>query len=194
MRIDLATSSTTCLLFDNYIADLKIVLKKLEQSFQRMPIWHNPLAFLVMLARECGRTSETKRQTRDAEILRAEMASTSTLWQDPTQKKIQVPKNYYEIISVLHVCHNTLTFIDHAVAFEIDVWNFLQCLMTGKDVNDVAFLEQLWAKADSQFITDTVSYELRYTMSRKLQIAGLQNRVKVQQSLVRILPQACCPY
>jgi hypothetical protein len=186
MRVDLATSSTTCLLFDNDIKDLLLLLEKMDQKFQRMPIWHNPLAVLILLARECGRTSEIKRQERDDEILSAEVASSSTLWTDPSKIPNQVPKNYYDRIKVLHVCYNTLTFIDHAVAFEIEVWNFLQRIMTAKDVNDGELLERPWIKADRQFITDIVSYEIWRIKGRKLQISGLQDRVKVQQSLVRI--------
>jgi hypothetical protein len=193
MRIDLATSSTTCLLFDNDIEDLLFLLPKLERNFQQMPIWHNPLAVLVLLARECGQTSEIKRQERDDEILSAEAKSGSTLWTDPSKIPNEVPENFYDRIKVLHVCSNTLTFIDHAVAFEIDVWNFLQNIMTAKDMRYGGLLERPWMKDDHQFITDTISYEIWRIKGRKLQIAGLQDRVKVQQSLVRMLP-ACRPY
>jgi hypothetical protein len=194
MRIDLVTSSTTCLLFDNDIEDLLFLLPKLERNFQQMPIWHNPLAVLVLLARECGQTSEIKRQERDDEILSAEAKSGSTLWTDPSKIPNEVPENFYDRIKVLHVCSNTLTFIDHAVAFEIDVWNFLQNIMTAKDMRYGGLLERPWMKDDRQFITDTISYEIWRIKGRKLQIAGLQDRVKVQQSLVRIWLPACRPY
>jgi hypothetical protein len=186
MRIDLATSSTTCLLFDNDIEDLLFLLPKLERKFQQMPIWQNPLAVLVLLARECGQTSEIKRQERDDEILSAEAKSGSTLWTDPSKIPNEVPENFYDRIKVLHVCSNTLTFIDHAVAFEIDVWNFLQNIITAKDMKYGGLLERPWIKDDRQFITDIISYEIWRIKGRKLQIAGLQDRVKVQQSLVRI--------
>jgi hypothetical protein len=186
MRIDLATFSTTCLLFDHLERDLTTVLKTLEQNFNQMPIWHNPLAVLAMLAGECGRTSDERRRHSDDEILQAETATNSTLWENPRPVAIW---NYEKLRRTLHICRNILTFIDHAVAFEIDVWNFLQSTLKGKDVNDVALFEQL-DQVDRQFFTDTVSFKLQYTMNRKLQIAGLQVRVKVQQSVVCTLFQS----
>jgi hypothetical protein len=210
MRINLATASTTCLLFDNELENLLRLLPKLEGNFQHKPIWQNPIAVLVLLAREFGLTSEIKRQERDDEILSAEAKSESTLWTDPSKIPNEVPDNFYDRIKALHVCSNTLTFIDHAVAFEIDVWNFLKDIMTAKDVKDKdvkdkdvkdkdvkdkdvkdkdmkdgRWLEESWMKDDRQFITDTVSYEIWRIKGRKLQIAGLQDRVKVAQSVVR---------
>jgi hypothetical protein len=158
----------------------------LKQNFQQTPIWHNPLAVLILLARECGRTSEIKRQERDDEILSAEIASGSSLRTDPSKILNQVPKNYFDRIKFLHICSNTLAFIDNAVAFEIEVWNFLRHIITVKDVNSGGLLERPWIKADRQFITNIVYYEIWRIKGRKLQIVGLQDRVKVQQSLVRI--------
>jgi hypothetical protein len=191
MRINLATSSTTCLLFDNHLENLLRLLPKLEKNFQQKPIWQNPIAMLVLLARECGQTSEIKRQERDDEILSAEAKSESTLWTDPSKIPNEVPDNFYDRIKALHVCSNTLTFIDHAVAFEIDVWNFLKDIMApkdvkGKGVKDRGLWERPWTEDDRQFITDIVSYEIWRIKGRKLQIAGLQDRVKVAQSVVRI--------
>jgi hypothetical protein len=201
MRINLATGSTTCLLFDNELENLLNLLPKLKESFNPRPIWQNPIALLVLLARECGRTSEIKRQQRDNEILSAEAKSESTLWRDPSKLPNEVPDNFYDRIKALHVCDNTLTFIDHAVAFEIDVWNFLKDIMTAKEVKDEdlkdkdvkdrvmkdgKWLKESWIKDDLQFITDIVSYEIWRIKGRKLQIACLQDRVKVAQGVVRI--------
>jgi hypothetical protein len=85
-----------------------------------------------------------------------------------------LPKNYYARIRAFQICDNTLTYIDHAVAFEIEVWNFLQRIMTAKDMNDGELLVRPWIQADRQFITCIVSYELGRTMSRMSQIASLQ--------------------
>jgi hypothetical protein len=125
MRINLATGSTTYLLFDNKPENLSRLLPKLEDNFQQKPNWQNPIAVLVSLAKECGQTSEIERKRRDDEILSAEAKTESTLWGDSSGILNKVPDNFYDRIKALHVCSNTLTFIGHAVAFENDVWNFL---------------------------------------------------------------------
>jgi len=205
MRISLETLSTTCLLFDNDLDDL---LNVLRGNTQRKPIWHNPLVLLLAITKECGRTSEKLRGLRDNEILDAEKETKSTMWDIGSleaekktkstmrdnglgkekqtksimfyQKSLVRSDDIYETNRTLQRCNNELTFVNHAVNFEIDVWTFLQQIMKEP------WIPKICDKADLQFITDTINYELGHTSSRKAQIACLHDRLKVQIGLVRI--------
>ena len=53
-------------------------------------------------------------------------------------------------------------------------------------MKDGIWLKESWIKDDLQLITDIVSYEIWRIKGRKLQIACLQDRVKVAQGVVRI--------
>lgn len=194
MRITLIGSlgpSTTCLLFDNdqseNLKDLNELLHNLDGNSQAKAAWHNPIAFLVALTKECGRTSEYKRKGLDDKILGAEVLTKSTPWDDPDHALIQWPNDFLKTINVLHLCHNNLTFVDHAVYFETDVWEFLQQFTKEEDKALRDWRIALGANTDDahgQANLDNILFEAGYTKNRKAQIACLKDRIHVQMDLV----------
>jgi hypothetical protein len=195
MRVDLATGTTTCLLFDTKTDDLTYLLEALQQRFLEKPAWHNPLAILATLARECGQTSDAKPKVEDDHILRTEVESKLTSWDDPSYIVGRLPEDFYRLIDDLNKSDNMLASIDAGLAFKIDVWNFVKQISTEKNVNGSTLLEQKWAQADHQFITDLASHNLgEYHQSEVANCKFTKPSEKTQQSHVCIRIQTCSPY
>ncbi|KAH7139662.1 hypothetical protein B0J13DRAFT_558313 [Dactylonectria estremocensis] len=183
IRVDLVSSVTTCLLFDATAKDLSRVIKKLNSSGPAFKlVRQNPLAFVVMILMECGVTSESKRSDLDQYILGAEVQTRASSWEDPGQKLVRWPHNFYSVMSVLHLCQNNLMFVNHAVEFEVSAWEFFQRLASEEDVRQL--LKAKTGDGAWQAIRDDIDYELAHTNSRKAQIGCLRERVGVQISMI----------
>ncbi|RSL89799.1 hypothetical protein CDV31_015801 [Fusarium ambrosium] len=157
LRIVPQLASMTCLLFDDQEADLRRVVDLVCGSSRGLA-WRNPVAFLTVLLRECGRTSELKRGPLDNDILGAEILTKSTPW----QKLRKTPNDFVATTNQLNASYNALLFVARAVDAEVDAWQFLQRM--AKD-------EQLgpWLKAAAT-----------HTHSRKTQIGCLKERTGIQ--------------
>jgi hypothetical protein len=191
MRISLDDSSTTCLLFDNNESDLQDLILGVEREWSTKSAARNPLSILSILLTACGKTSERIRSERDLEILSAEKKTKSTPWEDPNTGRVQSPDEFVRATSILNLCHNNLVFLKRAVDFEIEVWRFLQDLITQHDVKK--WWEVSLTEPDRQAVLDDMWFELQHTRSRKAQIACLQDRIQVQISLActRIRRRGC---
>ncbi|KAF7555027.1 hypothetical protein G7Z17_g2464 [Cylindrodendrum hubeiense] len=163
--------------------DLDRVIKTVSGSGPASKIVRqNPLALMAMILAECGMTSESKRRDLDNYILSAEVQTRASSWEDPGKKLVRWPHDFYTVMSILHLCQNNLTFVNHAVEFEITAWEFLQKIALDKEV-------QKWLRASTgdgqwQAIRDDIDYELSHTSSRKAQIGCLRERVEVQIALI----------
>lgn len=143
---------------------------------------HNPLAILSLFMQECGHSAEIKRQILDGNILRAEMQTKSTPWQDPSTAAIRWPNDYFRAMSALHLAQNNLIFVNHAVGFELTVWRLIQKIASEEKL-------QVWLKlglsqGEWTSVLDDVEFEIAHTSSRKAQIACLKDRIAVQIELV----------
>ncbi|KUI73521.1 hypothetical protein VM1G_08833 [Cytospora mali] len=156
MRIVPETSSVTCLLSDAQFVDLARVVGLLRSSPPSLA-WKSPLtslAFLNMLTKECGLTSELKRQDLDKVTLNAEVQPNSTLWSDP-KIELEKPPGKWSNNPMLGLKRCTLPWL-RAASGEGD-W--------------VALLDDL-------------QFELTHTVNRKAQIECLKDRISVQINLI----------
>lgn len=183
IRICLVSSRTTCLLFDATPDDLNRIIKAVDGSGSASKlVKQNPLALIVTILNECGFTSELKREDLDEYVLGAEIQTRASSWEDPGEKLVRWPHDFYSVMSILHLCQNNLMFVNHAVEFEVAAWEFFQQLSVKDEVRQ-------WLKANTgdgtwQAIRDDIDYELAHATSRKAQIGCLRERVGVQISLI----------
>lgn len=177
IRFHPASGSTTCLLFDAMRTELQDTVR----SLLHLPL-DNPLAIISFLMKECGYSSESKRQFLDNYILRAEVRTKSTPWADPSTSAIRWPNDYFKAMSVLHLSQNNLIFVNHAVSFELTVWRLIQRMAC--DENLWKLLQMDTSQDEWASISDAVEFEMAHTLSRKAQIACLKDRIAVQIELV----------
>lgn len=186
LRVDIATQSMQCLLFDYKPGDLQHVVSLIHKT----PLtYKTPLALLTLLLKECGHTTEERRQTVDDYILEAEKQTKSSPWKAPSRALSD------DMTSRLSLHHSTLVFIARAVDAEMENWRFLK----GMAVDDQT---SAWLRGDAdearwQGLLDGIDFEIAHTRSRRAQIACLKERIGVQMTLVRIRNQrgmriACC--
>jgi hypothetical protein len=117
LRVNIATKSMDCLLFDYQPTDLQHVVNLIHKS----PLaCKNPIALLVLLLNECGRTTEDRRQTVDDYILEAEKQTKSSLWKAPSRTLSD------DMTSRLSLHHSTLVFVSRTVDAEIENRRFLK--------------------------------------------------------------------
>ncbi|KAI8623492.1 hypothetical protein F5Y19DRAFT_492526 [Xylariaceae sp. FL1651] len=111
---------------------------------------------MAMVLKECGHTSEAKRQVLDHQTLSAEFLTKSTPWDDPNISMIRQPSNFYEATSLLHLSYHNLIFkIKHLLRATSD--------------------ENEW-----QSIPDSVDFEFAHTTNRKEQADCLGDRITIQ--------------
>lgn len=183
MRIVPDLSSVTCVLFDANLTDLTYLADFLRGSPPGLIAGQSPIAFLAMLVRECGRTSELKRHDLDENILGTEIHTMSTMWNSPEILRGRYLKsgwsnNFYEMTNALHLCHNELMFVARAVDFEADIWKFLRSITEEEQLSP-------WLRATAKHtewiaVLDGIQFEITYTLDRKAQIGCLKDRIAVQ--------------
>lgn len=183
MRIVPDLSSVTCVLFDANPTDLAYLAGFLRDSQPELIAGQNPIAFLAMLVRECGRTSELRRQYLDNNILDAEVQTRSTLWKSLEKEGERYLKSgwsddFYEATNALHLCHNELMFVARAVDFEVDVWRFLRSITREEKL--IPWLMATAKKSEWTAVLDSIQFEITYTLDRKAQIECLKDRIAVQ--------------
>ncbi|ROW09148.1 hypothetical protein VPNG_05772 [Cytospora leucostoma] len=149
--------------------------------------WRSPVAFLAMLVRECGRTSELKRKELDDDILGAECQTRSTLWKEPEKipgkPLARWPNDFYAATSAMHLCHNNMMFVARAVDFEIAVWKYLRLLINTKEPL-LMWLRASAGESEWVSIQDDVQFEISHTVDRKAQIECLKESIVVQVNLL----------
>ncbi|KAF9875679.1 hypothetical protein CkaCkLH20_06611 [Colletotrichum karsti] len=190
MRINLAQKncSVTCLLLEDKRSDLRRVVNNTFAPTIGVD-WRHPLAFLVTLLQDIGRTSEEKRDKLDGYIVEVEMETNTCVPpprkdqpEVPFTKRVRWPKDHYTSMGLLHKCNNQLVFAARAVNEEIDAWRQLQRLLEDA--------KPMWEgvggvdKKISAAMSNTVKFQLAHTKSRKTQIQGLKERVAVQIDLI----------
>ncbi|KAK7729239.1 hypothetical protein SLS53_009303 [Cytospora paraplurivora] len=185
MRIVPELASVTCLLFDAQPADLGRVVGLLRRSPPGLA-WRSPVAFLAMLFKECGRTSELKRQELDDDILGAECQTKSTLWKEPEKipgkPLARWPNDFYAATSAMHLCHNNMMFVARAVDFEIAVWKHLLLMITKEPL--LMWLRASAGESEWVSIQDEIQFEISHTVDRNAQIECLKERIAVQVNLL----------
>lgn len=183
IRIVPDLSSVTCVLFDAKPDDLTDLAGCLRDSPPGLIAGQSPIAFLAMLVRECGRTSELKRHDLDANILGTEVHTRSTLWNsleiEPGRYlKTGWSNDFYEATNALHLCHNELLFVARAVDFEVDVWHFLRSISGEEQL--IPWLKATANESEWTAVLDGIQFEITYTLDRKAQIGCLKDRIAVQ--------------
>jgi hypothetical protein len=117
----------TCLLFDSHRDNLGDTIDRIQRKQDNLSPWSHPLLMFVFLARQCGFSSMVDQRARDDEVLGAEIQTNSTKWDDLGKwGMVKWPHDFFHATTVLHICHNQLLFLQHAIDFEIHVWKFLQ--------------------------------------------------------------------
>ncbi|RMJ18405.1 hypothetical protein CDV36_001945 [Fusarium kuroshium] len=173
LRIVPQLASMTCLLFDDQEADLRRVVDLVCGSSRGLA-WRNPVAFLTVLLRECGRTSELKRGPLDNNILGAEILTKSTPW----QKLRKTPNDFVATTNQLNASYNALLFVARAVDAEVDAWQFLQRM--AKDEQLRPWLKAAASNRQWSEMLDNIDFEMAHTHSRKTQIGCLKERTGIQ--------------
>ncbi|KAM0430123.1 hypothetical protein ACHAPT_006129 [Fusarium lateritium] len=178
MRIVPDLASVTCLLFDAQPKDFEGHTAGLIRTCPSGLEWRNPAAFLAMLLKESGRTSEEKREELDLNILKAEIQTKSTPWQDFKEAK----NDYYEATGVLNLCHNNLVFVTRAVDAEIEGLRFLRRLTDDEKLGP--WMRGTADEGEWVGILDGIDFETAHTVSRRAQIGCLKERIGVQINLI----------
>ncbi|KAH8755806.1 hypothetical protein F5883DRAFT_388139, partial [Diaporthe sp. PMI_573] len=106
VRISPGGCSITCLLFDGEPEHLDKVIEIINNPMTEVD-WRSPIAFLILLVQDIGRTSEEERVVLDSVILNAELKTNSTSW-DKKATIIRWPADSYKTMTSLHQCHNNL--------------------------------------------------------------------------------------
>ncbi|EEU43373.1 uncharacterized protein NECHADRAFT_82594 [Fusarium vanettenii 77-13-4] len=104
IRIDRELASVTCLLLDDRLDDLHRTIGAVNSSMAGLA-WRDPVAFLAILLKESGSSSELQRKCLDDDILDAEIKTSSTQWRTNTNN---TPNDFYEATNKLNLCHNNL--------------------------------------------------------------------------------------
>ncbi|KAJ3530582.1 hypothetical protein NM208_g9265 [Fusarium decemcellulare] len=178
LRIVPSLESVTCLLFDDQEADLRRVIDLVRDSTAGLA-WKNPVAFLSILLKECGRTSELKRGPLDLNLLGAEILTKSTPW----KKKLQsTPNDFLKTTGQLNVTYNNLLFVARAVDAEIDAWQFLRQMATDELLGP--WLRGEASKREWNEVLDDIDFEMAHTQSRKAQIGCLKERMGIQVNVI----------
>ncbi|KAF5001048.1 hypothetical protein FDECE_11063 [Fusarium decemcellulare] len=178
LRIIPSLESVTCLLFDDQEADLRRVIDLVRDSTTGLA-WRNPVAFLTIILKECGRTSELKREPLDLNLLGAEILTKSTPW----KKKLQTtPNDFLKTTNQLNVSYNNLLFVARAVDAEIDAWEFLRQM--AKDEQLGPWLRAAASKREWSEMLDDIDFEMAHTRSRKAQIGCLKERMGIQVNVI----------
>jgi len=180
VRISPGACSITCLLFDGEPEHLDKVIEVVNNPMTEVD-WRSPIAFLILLVQDIGRTSEEERGVLDSVILNAELKTNSTSW-DKKATIIRWPADSYKTMTSLHQCHNNLVFVSRAVDMEIDIWRKLR-VMERRELKSKR-PSRAPAKKRTEDILNSIEFELTYTQSRKAQIQCLKERVEVQIQLV----------
>jgi hypothetical protein len=125
-----------------------------------------------------------EQKARDDVVLGAEVHTQSTKWDDPGKMDmVKWPHDFFHATTVLHICHNQLLFLHHAIDFELQVWKFLQRVSEDKNL---LLLKDVKVDGDQhQSIKDEIAFQYTYATSRKGQVTILQDRVQFQIELVR---------
>lgn len=188
MRVSLSDSSTVCLIFDCKEDDLRGdegLLEVLKYTWTHDHAMRNPIGILILLTVQCGQTSELNRKMRDNEVLKIEIRTKSTLWNDPNETMKKSPSDYLKTTIFAHICNNNLLFLSNAVAFEIETWMFIQSLM--KDGVLGWKKRMLKQPAKRMRIADEIKYHLQYAGNRKAQIKLLQSRTNAQINQINLV-------
>ncbi|KAL6353838.1 hypothetical protein LRP88_12832 [Fusarium phalaenopsidis] len=178
MRIDLELGSVMCLLLDARLDDLHRTVSVVNSSMAGLA-WRNPVAFLAILLKGSGDSSELQRQCLDKDILDAEIRTKSTQWRHKANKS---PNDFYEATSKLNLCHNNLVFVARAVDSDIDSWRFLRRM--ADDENLRPWLRGFIGEGEWVGVLDGIDFETAHAVSRKAQIGCLKERIEVQINLI----------
>lgn len=172
--------SVTCLLFDGKPEDLNRLIDIVTNPVTEVD-WGSPIAFLILLLQDIGRTSENARAKLDVDILDAEVKTNSSTWKNKAGF-VGWPADSYKTMTSLHQCHNNLVFVSRAVDMEIEIWRKLGA-QERRELKS-SRPSRAPAKKGTEAILNCIEFELTHTQSRKAQIQCLKERVGIQIQLV----------
>ncbi|KAF4490948.1 hypothetical protein CGGC5_v001635 [Colletotrichum fructicola Nara gc5] len=181
--------SVTCLFFDGLHDDLVKVIKSIEDPAADID-WSNPLAFLILVMQDVGRSSEFIRRTMDDKIVTIESTTNSASWMKdfatshrlPTTQ-IQQTEAPLKTMTTLHLCENVMTFLGRATDAEHNAWLQVRRLVS-KEQCDWLFSDARAGSRLKAHMAAIAEFEVAYNQSKKLQIRDLEQRAKVQINLV----------